>query len=94
MIRRRIYSEHEEHLLANDFDVFLFLGFNWVQIASEIGVSYRTLSRIRERIGYVPRLAPISDDLVLDEMVRGFIFNHGETGCLILIIYLIHLKSS
>ncbi len=76
----RIYSEDEEHLLANDFDIFLFLGWSWAQIAIEIGVSDRTLHRVRERIRYVPRIEPISDNSFVDEMVRGFILNHGETG--------------
>ena len=81
----RVYSEAEEILLGNDFDIYKFLGWSWVEIALEINVSIRTLTRIRERIGYISRLASIIDDADVDDMVRKFNFNHPETGKFILL---------
>ncbi len=75
----RIYSREEELLLRNDFDVLLFLGWSWLEIANHLHVTERTLFRIRTRIEYVPVLSHICDT-DLDEMVRRFTINHPETG--------------
>ena len=78
----RIYSNEEEFKLANDFDIYLFLKYSWTQIAVILEVDRKTLFSIRKRINYIPRLLPVLDNEVLDNLIRGYIHNHPETGIL------------
>ena len=80
MMPARIFSDTEEENFTNDFDILLFLGYTWREIANFKGVSEKTIWNIRLRIGYIPRLALIIVNDDLDEMVRRFICNHQETG--------------
>ena len=73
------FSDHEQLELANTFDVLLFLGYKWCQIATYLDVSISTINRYRKRINYVERLSSVTDE-ELDKMTLLFIANHPETG--------------
>ncbi len=83
MPRLLSYSREEQELMANEFDILLFLGYTWTAIANHFNVNRSTLMRYRIHIGYVERLVRIDDDN-LDAMVTTFIVNHPETGSILI----------